>query len=173
MTSDNGKDQAPQEEAVLLELSTVAPPRQHIVIDGDRYALVNRSSLGFVQMNRFTRLQRQLYTSEDLDPEDQTDEQVAATSRAMDEIIQIALPDCPRRTLALLPDIDKLRLVRVFTKAVYAPLQEIEVEVEALDRETAASKTSTGAKSSRGLSGSTGSRRASSSSKRRIRSSKP
>lgn len=169
MTSDNEKNE-PREDEVLLDLSTVAPPKKHVTIDGERYTLADRVSLGLVAMNRFTRLQADVYRFEDIDPEDLTDEQIEATAGALDSLVRIALPDAPKALLAKLPVLDKLQLIRVFTTAVYGYGQELQAEAKTLEAQTAKS---TGAKSSRGSSGSTGSRRRSSSGKRRPRSSKP
>lgn len=163
------KDSNGAQDTVVLSLSAIEPPKKLVVIDGKSYALANRATLGFREYARMANLQQTAFSFEGKDAEELTDDDIMAAEHAISELTRIALPDAPEDVLEALPPADKLRVVRVFTVAVYhvaGDLEEVRQEIE----ETASS---TGETSLPASSGSTGSRRRSSSSKRRSSSSKP
>lgn len=110
--TDNGKKP-------LLELSTLAPERPHILIDGKRYEMAVPEDFGLIEQARFARLSRQVNEmglSQSLDSLDE--EQAERVSGLLREMVASVLPGIPGEMLDKLTDQHALRIVEVFTKAV-------------------------------------------------------
>lgn len=105
----------------LLDLSTLAPERPVVAIDGAAYEMLVPDDLGLLVQTRLERLQRKVQalvdqpTSED---ETENDSQVEALEDALHEAVSILLPDLPTETRNKLRDNQCLAIMQAFTAAV-------------------------------------------------------
>lgn len=132
----------------LLELSTLAPERPHITIDGERYPIALPEDYGLVDQAKMQRLQREaLAAQEEIQhsPDDVGEETATRMGDLLRRMVTMVLPGLPEEIAAKLTDAHRLRIIEVFMQAV-SP---------APNRQARRTRRRTGATSSRGSSAST------------------
>lgn len=105
----------------LLELSTLAPERPHIVIDGERYEMALPQEYGLLEQARMQRFQREALAAQEAirrSPGDVGEEMAARMSDMLRGMVAIVLPALPEEVAAKLTDAHRLRIIEVFTRAV-------------------------------------------------------
>lgn len=142
------------ERKPLLDLTTLAPERQFITIDGERYDLVLPSELGLkdaLWLDRMSERGRQLAAK---GADGFTDEEFKELDRLLDQAVQMIVLGLPDEVRARLTVIHKVRLLEVFTQALSGsqPAGQNRAQRRAVERQ----RKRTGASSSRASNGSTG-----------------
>lgn len=116
---------------VLLELTTEAPDRATVKIDGKEYEFRCREDLGLKEDAQFRRLAKDFAEAEPtLDWE-----KMSGLLESMVRIVVIGMPD---EVLAKLNDIKRLKIVEAFRKEVAAPRPASSPRAEADLREAGA-----------------------------------
>lgn len=107
--------------APILDLSTLAPERPFLTIDGERYELAMPDDFGFVELAHFERLMREcdeLQTQGD-EAIPVTQDVAARLSVVLSEATSLVLK-APPEVQSKLSDWHRLRVIEAFTPAVEA-----------------------------------------------------
>lgn len=102
--------------AHLLDLSTLAPERPTVRIDGAVYAMALPTDFGLVEHARLQRLQAKAAALQALT--DPSDEDVADLARVVDDLAALVLPGLPAEVRARLGDMQRLAIVQAFRAAL-------------------------------------------------------
>jgi hypothetical protein len=106
--------------ANLLDLSTLAPERPTIGIDGTAYEMAVPADFGVLERTRIDRLQAKVLKLGDI-PEDESDEDADERSRALQRVLTsfaaLVLPDVPADVRDKLTDNQLLGIMQAFFTA--------------------------------------------------------
>lgn len=118
-------------QKTLLELSTDAPERAVIRIDGKTYELRGRDDLGLKEDAEFRRMAKAFGDT-------QPDGDWQKLAGALDSMVGVIVLGISAEVLAKLSDVKKLKIVEAFTKEVAAnrPAASLTAEAEPM-KETA------------------------------------
>ena len=148
---------AQQTPAPILELSTLAPERPKVRIDGVEWEIAVQTDFGLVAGNHLKRLHKPMsdyLTTVDDNP---TDEVVDAMVAALSSFTLLVVRDATPELVASLTENQQLSIVEVFTSAAgWTTSPEVETSPTPPTPAKPTRRRSTSATSSQGSSGSTG-----------------
>jgi hypothetical protein len=111
-------------QKALLELTTDAPERATIKVDGKEYQLRAREDLGLKEDAEFRRTMKEF-------GDGGPDTDWPKMARLLDGLVRTAVLDIPDEVLAKLKDVQKVRIVEAFTKEVVSSRQAASAAEEA------------------------------------------
>lgn len=114
--SAEDRAQTKNDRKPLLELSTLAPERPYITIDGQRYEMVIPDDFGLIEQARLQRLGRQVDDMR-LNERDVTEEEATRLGGMLREMVATVMPSLPEDVAGRLTDTMCLSIVTVFTEA--------------------------------------------------------
>jgi len=118
---------APENTAPVLDLSTLAPDRPRVTIDGADFFVRSTNEFGLLDQHRLRGMHARMAAFYNIeDDEDLTEDHVTDLTDALDDLCLMVIVNMTEQVLGKLGDGQKLQLVEVFTKA--SPVAEAEVE---------------------------------------------
>ncbi len=99
----------------LISLSTLAPERPTIAIDGTPYELALPEDFGLKEQAQLRKLHRQIAPIQSKD--DPTDDEIAIMAQALDRLVGLVLPGLPEAVRGKLRDAQKLAILQAFPLA--------------------------------------------------------
>ena len=123
----------------ILNLSTLAPDRPKVIIDGYTYEIAVVADLGILSHHRIKQLHPSLeaYSQANASGEDPPEELVIAAVSAMEEFTKIVLLGATHELIHKLSDEQRVQIIGVFTAAAgWSPTEETRPKRKARRRTT-------------------------------------